>query len=134
MLLETTKQMGQWSLPNLINKNKEIYTKDFPVKKKDSFNYETFHGFLPVSNLFLPFHNDKLLALTLGNPVTSCLQSLAQRQTAVRQVMTCYHEIHKIKKMKRQGRREIIYLPIRSRNTIWILQLHCCFPVLFYPA
>lgn len=97
------KKMGQWSLPNWINTNNEIYTKDFPVKQ-DSFNCDAFHGFLPVSNMFSPFHNDDLLVLTLGKPVISCLQSLAQRQTSVRQVMTCYHEIKKLKKMKRQGR------------------------------
>lgn len=112
LLLETTKQIGQWSLPNLINKNKEnLKIKDFS-RKKDSFKCETFQGFLPVSNMFLLFHNDNLLDLSLGNPVTSCLQSLAQRQKAVRQVLTCYHEIQKMKKMKRQGKRETIYFPI----------------------
>lgn len=115
----------------LISKNKEIDTKDFPVEKKDSFNHETFHGFLPVSDMFLPFHSDNLLALPAGNPVISCLQSLAQWQTAVRQTMTCYQEIQKMKKIKRQGKRETIYLPIGSHNTIWTLRLHCCFQFYF---
>lgn len=95
---------------DLINKNKDIYTKDFTVIK-DSFNCETFNGSCQLT-MFLPFHNDNLLALPLGNPVTSCLQSLAQRQKAVRQVMICYQETQTMNKMKRQGKKETIYLPI----------------------
>lgn len=88
------------------NEDVEIYVKDFPVRK-DSFHCETFNELLPLLNPFLHFHMDNLLALSLVKPETFALQSHAQRQTAVRQVTTCYHEVQKMKKKKkRQGERE----------------------------
>lgn len=85
--------------------DKEIYTKDFPVRK-DSFHCETFPLFLPILNRFLHFHIDNLLALSLVNLGTFSLQSPAQRQTTVRQVTTCYHEIQMMKEKKKGKERE----------------------------
>lgn len=87
------------------NKDKAIYTKDFPVRK-DSFHCETFHVFLPILNRFLHFHIDNLFALSLVNPETFSLHHMPKSRQQLGRWLPTTMKYRRWKKKKKDVRRE----------------------------